>query len=660
MVQRYDFDSPIGQGLPVAGQTGTLSDAFVDHPVAGRLTGKTGTLNNPPFNVDPPAVKAFAGYLPVEGGGAVEYVVILNGPTITDQSEYRPIWDQLADTLDTYPAGPSPAEVGPTMNDGVSPIVAGPRSVPRLPVRRSLVAIPLIPVAALSALLVWSDAQADEHEATLRSTPDGSDESAPPPVNAAPELTTELMSYRRMPNQMVTAGDDARLADTMDQLASFVDDRSCLAVSVDGHPVIAHNADVRVIPASTHKLLVAAAALEVLGPDHTFTTSVSAPAAVDGVIDGDLVLVGGGDPLLVADDYPIADDSYPEFNTTSFDRLADAVVAAGVTTVNGSVVGDGARYDDEFVIPSWGPASRTSRPARSTDSSSTTQGSSAVRDANAIRTRPQRVSSPDSSASGMFRCPGALASARPTRPSRSSRRSSRQPLTAVLAEMLTTSDNDTAEMLLKELGVADVGEGTVAAGLNVLDRTLRSAGVPMDGVRLVDASGLSSDNRITCAALLAVLRRVEGGPIADALPVAGRTGTLTDQFVGTSMEGRLMAKTGTLGNPPVELDPPAVKGLAGLLETTEGSTIEFRVDPQRPRHRRSRQVRPVLGASPNDWRPTRADLTRRRSVLAEQPLRAAAALASRRDRHADVSARSVLLPGGVLPLHVFELARIAT
>ena len=78
--------------------------------------------------------------------------------------------------------------------------------------------------------------------------------------------------------------------------------------------------------------------------------------------------------------------------------------------------------------------------------------------------------------------------------------------------MLATSDNDTAEMLLKELGVADAGEGTVAAGLTVLDRTSRNWGVPMDGVRLVDASGLSSDNRLTCAALLAVLQRRRGYP----------------------------------------------------------------------------------------------------------------------------------------------------
>ena len=97
----------------MAGQTGTLSDVFVDHAVAGRLLGKTGTLNNPPFNTDPPAVKALSGYLPVDGGGEVEYVLILNGPTISDQSEYRPIWNQLADTLATYPAGPTPADLGP-------------------------------------------------------------------------------------------------------------------------------------------------------------------------------------------------------------------------------------------------------------------------------------------------------------------------------------------------------------------------------------------------------------------------------------------------------------------------------------------------------------------------------------------------------------------
>jgi D-alanyl-D-alanine carboxypeptidase/D-alanyl-D-alanine-endopeptidase (penicillin-binding protein 4) len=113
VLQRSPVDGPIGSGLPVAGVSGTLADIFADHPVAGRLSGKTGTLNNPPFNADPPAVKALSGYLLIDGGGAVEYVVVLNGPTISDQSEYRPIWNALADILATYPSGATPAELGP-------------------------------------------------------------------------------------------------------------------------------------------------------------------------------------------------------------------------------------------------------------------------------------------------------------------------------------------------------------------------------------------------------------------------------------------------------------------------------------------------------------------------------------------------------------------
>jgi D-alanyl-D-alanine carboxypeptidase/D-alanyl-D-alanine-endopeptidase (penicillin-binding protein 4) len=113
VLQHTTFDSATGQGLAIAGETGTLQAIFVDTPLAGRLRGKTGTLNNPPFNEDPPAVKALSGYVPVDGGGAIEYVVILNGPTISDQSEYRAVWAELVEALDSFPAVASPAELGP-------------------------------------------------------------------------------------------------------------------------------------------------------------------------------------------------------------------------------------------------------------------------------------------------------------------------------------------------------------------------------------------------------------------------------------------------------------------------------------------------------------------------------------------------------------------
>ncbi|HSM66430.1 MAG TPA: D-alanyl-D-alanine carboxypeptidase/D-alanyl-D-alanine-endopeptidase [Ilumatobacteraceae bacterium] len=438
----------------------------------------------------------------------------------------------------------------------------------------ALVAVLLVPLVGLSALLVWSDGQADEHEAA-RDSGDVPAAPVPPPDAAAPALATPLLTYRRAPERVATAGDDARLAEAMEELAFFVDDRSCLAVSVDGRPVTAHNADVAVIPASTVKLVVAAVALDQLGADHVFTTNVVGPPVVDGEIDGDVYLVGGGDPLLVADDYPIEDDLRPEFNTTSLDALADAVAATGVQRIRGAVIGDGSRYDDEFVVPSWGPGvafveagpydalvvndSRTlGRFGRQPD-----PNLAAAREF--VRLLDNRGIQVDRGVDTGPADPalGALASIQS------------QPLGDVLAEMLTNSDNDTAEMLVKELGVADGGVGTLPAGLDVIDRTLRSWGVPMAGVRLTDGSGLSSDNRLTCAALLAVLQRVAAGPVAAGLPVAGRTGTLSDEFVGTAVDGRLAAKTGTLGNPPVELDPPAVKALAGLIGTTGGDTIEF-------------------------------------------------------------------------------------
>ena len=439
----------------------------------------------------------------------------------------------------------------------------------------ALIAIMSMPVVALTALLVWSDDQADQHEASRAARTEQPVVAPAASTPPAPALVTPLLAYRRAPTQVATAGDDHQLAEAMEELAFFVDERSCLAVSVDGRPVLARNPNTPVIPASTNKLLIAAVATEVLGQQYTFTTSVVAAPVVDGEIDSDLYLVGGGDPLLVSEDYPTDDDRFPEFNTTSLDDLADAVVASGVTRIRGSVLGDGTRYDDEFFIPSWGAgvagveagpydalvvndARTLGRSGRQPD-----PNDAAAREfARLLRARGVGVD--DGSGTG---------AADPALPVLASVQS--RPLTDVVAEMLTTSDNDTAEMLLKELGVADRGEGTVAAGLDVVDRTLRSWGVPMEGVRLADASGLSSDNRLTCAALLAVLQRVAGGPVAAGLPVAGRSGTLAEEFVGSAMDGRLTAKTGTLGNPPDDLDPPAAKGLAGFVGTSAGSTIEF-------------------------------------------------------------------------------------
>jgi D-alanyl-D-alanine carboxypeptidase/D-alanyl-D-alanine-endopeptidase (penicillin-binding protein 4) len=163
------------------------------------------------------------------------------------------------------------------------------------------------------------------------------------------------LSYRRTPTPLVAGANVVRLGEEMQPLYTFVNDRSCVAISVDGEPVRSANARVPVIPASTMKLVTAAVALDRLGPDFRYTTSVAAAPIENGVVTGDLYLIGGGDPLLTSNEFPIDEDDPPAFNTTSLDALADAVVAAGVTQVDGAIIGDGTRYDDEWFVDSWGP-----------------------------------------------------------------------------------------------------------------------------------------------------------------------------------------------------------------------------------------------------------------------------------------------------------------
>ncbi|HEX6569774.1 MAG TPA: D-alanyl-D-alanine carboxypeptidase, partial [Acidimicrobiales bacterium] len=93
------------------------------------------------------------------------------------------------------------------------------------------------------------------------------------------------------------------------------------------------------------------------------------------------------------------------------------------------------------------------------------------------------------------------------------------------------------------------------------------AEVPLDGVQVVDGSGLTIDNRLTCRTLVDLLTREGSGPVVrDGLAVAGETGTLADRWRGTEVAGRMRAKTGSLRN---------VTALAGEVEPVRGGALTF-------------------------------------------------------------------------------------
>jgi PBP4 family serine-type D-alanyl-D-alanine carboxypeptidase len=120
----------------------------------------------------------------------------------------------------------------------------------------------------------------------------------------------------------------------------------------------------------------------------------------------------------------------------------------------------------------------------------------------------------------------------------------------IIEVMDRESDNFTAEMLLKELGAEKLGQGTSAAGARVVEADLAAAGIPLDGVRIVDGSGLSRDDRLTARSLGALLTAIWNKPsmrdvVWRSLATPDTDGTLRHRLLKPPASQLVHAKTGT-------------------------------------------------------------------------------------------------------------------
>src|SRR5215218_3249887 len=130
-----------------------------------------------------------------------------------------------------------------------------------------IVATSLAVVVGMGLAVLWQWAEA-------RSTFDA-DPTYASHADPAVALQTPLLSARRAPGVLARRLNLGTFATEFDDVVAAVDRTSCLAVSVDGQSIVAQNPAVSVMPASTMKLIVAAVALEVLGPGSKFTTTVA-------------------------------------------------------------------------------------------------------------------------------------------------------------------------------------------------------------------------------------------------------------------------------------------------------------------------------------------------------------------------------------------------
>jgi D-alanyl-D-alanine carboxypeptidase/D-alanyl-D-alanine-endopeptidase (penicillin-binding protein 4) len=431
-----------------------------------------------------------------------------------------------------------------------------------------------------------------------------------------------------------TADEGAGLARDLDRIVAAAPTLAAahvgllVANAADGRVLVARNADQAFQTASTLKLLTGSAALERLGPDYRFaTTLLRAPLPGGGDV---LILHGGGDPLLHYADLDAAADAARAAGVSraavmldeshddpagrrgpgwSFDDalayyapvidglpLEENVLA--LTLVPAPAVGDppALQLPPPFQPLALAPGSCVPGPTLLTFTNRARTVAAGLPDTSDVQAGPcgdivvtgdvpqgalahvdVAVDQPDALALRYFtqalaaRGIAVLPPPAAAPPGSVIWRHDGEPLRALLADLWLPSDNLIAELLVREI---DAVAGTHAGGLEggiALERAwLQSIGVDPATLTIADGSGLSQYNRMTPRALVAILLHDWQGPyhdsVLDALPIAGERGDLRNLMAGTPAAGRVYAKTGSMSH---------VRALAGYVATRTHGTVVF-------------------------------------------------------------------------------------
>jgi serine-type D-Ala-D-Ala carboxypeptidase/endopeptidase (penicillin-binding protein 4) len=349
-----------------------------------------------------------------------------------------------------------------------------------------------------------------------------------------------------------------------------------------GQVVYSRNASSGFTPASTTKVATATAALQVLGPDARFKTTV-----VTGGSSGSIVLVGGGDPTLAAGRPPASD--YPQ-PATLLQLASSAAHALRERGVHGVQLGyDTSLYTGPGLALGWPASYVTTGNVTDITSLEVDQGrltrSGQPQDADDPGNFSPRSPDPAAQAAqafaGFLRSDGIAVRGQPvqaTAPSGATTLASvsSPPLTEIIQWMLEESNNVIAENLARHIALATGAPASFTGAARAEESVLRGLGVT--GVDLNDGSGLSPLDSITPAALVQLITldatHAKFRSVLTGLPVYGFSGTLADDpgdefFSGAGPGlGTVRAKTGNLSTEAA---------LTGIAYAEDGQLLAFAV-----------------------------------------------------------------------------------
>lgn len=393
--------------------------------------------------------------------------------------------------------------------------------------------------------------------------------------------------------------------------------------------ILEENQEKSLIPASTLKLVTTATALEVLGADYTFKTTLGYTGNIeDSTLKGDLVIVGGGDPTLGS----------PRFQTDPFDQwVIDQLHQKGIKQVTGNIVLDASRYESNhphnwiwgdignyygagsyginYIDNTYNLYFKSGAAGTQTKITSIEPDLGLLQINNEVQAA--RISSDQAYIFGEafnnaktikgqipqyrkdFKVRGAIPDPalwlgtilgqtlnnqniswkgkvlpqyqKPAGEYMKLGVYNSPPLQTIVRVTNMVSMNLYAETMAREIALSlGVRQPNTEEAANKIEQHWKSKGVNIDGLKLSDGSGLSRNNLITPEQLATILIKMYNGENKDAymqsLPVSGKSGTMRRMGAGTVAEGRVMAKSGYING---------IRTYSGYITTVSGRHLAF-------------------------------------------------------------------------------------
>jgi D-alanyl-D-alanine carboxypeptidase/D-alanyl-D-alanine-endopeptidase (penicillin-binding protein 4) len=340
-----------------------------------------------------------------------------------------------------------------------------------------------------------------------------------------------------------------------------------------GDTLYSRNAGKLFMPASNQKILTGAVALAQLGPDFRYRTTIATRGTMqDTTLNGDLLVIGRGDPTLSDRVYGSA--------MKQLEAIADSIQARGVLHVTGALRQSGNAFPDSIYGYGWEWDDLSGESGAPVDELEFNEG---------MVVRAAKIGGRDTVIAVATRTPayvylGYLYSALSqsgvkidklvdlsidtlSAPVDTVYAFDSPPLSEILKFFLKPSQNQIGEALLKTIGLEKTGVGTADNGAEIVSEQLKKWGADSTGYVIYDGSGLSRHDLVSPETIVKVLVAMQSDTVFyNALPVAGIDGTIRSRMKGTPAENNLRAKTGSI---------EFVRSLSGYVNDADGDRLIF-------------------------------------------------------------------------------------